>query len=206
MSTVDVSSLPGNVPRVTMPVLRTRRSLLTSLALAWLSACSTISDCQPLQTSRGSTQPYQIGHVALSVKNVERSSHWYAEVFGFVQVGPIYDIQPDDSPLGQVAAKLFSPPPGRLRVAQLATESGMAIELFELAGNDGAAHRNAYPGTGILHFAIVVDAFDETLRKLERAGGRLIVKNLANPTRLVAFYHDPDENIIEISSRKWDAM
>lgn len=191
---------------MTVAVLRTRRSLLIWVALVWLSACSTIPDGRPPQASSVRTHPYQIGHVALSVKDVERSAQWYADVFGFVQLGPIYDIEPDGSPLGQVAAKLFRPVPVRLRVAQLATESGMAIELFELAGNDGAAHRNAYPGTGILHFAIVVDAFDETLRKLERAGGRLIVKNLANPTRLVAFYHDPDENIIEISSRKWDAM
>ncbi|MEF8704262.1 MAG: VOC family protein [Candidatus Accumulibacter sp. UW26] len=206
MSAVDVPSLPVNVLRMTITVLRTRRSLLISLAFAWLSACSTISDRQPLQASGVRTQPYQIGHVALSVKDVERSAQWYAEVFGFVQLGPVYDIQPDESPLGQVAARLFSPPPARLRVAQLATESGMAIELFELAGNDGAAKRGAYPATGIIHFAIVVDAFDETLRKLDKAGGTLIVRNLANPTRSVAFYHDPDQNIIEISSRKWDGM
>lgn len=191
---------------MTVAVVRTRRALLIWVALVWLSACSTIPDGRPPQASSATTHPYQIGHVALSVKDVERSAQWYADVFGFVQLGPIYDIQPDESPLGQVAAKLFRPVPVRLRVAQLATESGMAIELFELAGNDGAARRSAYPETGIIHFSIVVDAFDETLRKLDRAGGRLIVKNLANPTRSVAFYHDPDENIIEISSWKWDGM
>lgn len=206
MSVQDASCVPPNSPWLTVAVARSQWSLLTCVALVWLSACSTTQDVRPPQASRESAQPYRLGHIALSVKDVKRSARWYADVFGFVQLGPIYDIEPDESPLGQVAARLFRPAPERLRVVQLATKSGMAIELFEFDGNVGAPHRNAYPKTGIIHFSLIVDAFDETLRKLEESGAKLIVKNLANPTRSVAFYHDPDQNIIEISSRKWDGM
>ena len=197
---------PGSGHRLATTVRRKHRSLLTGIALLCLGACSTVPDRQQLPAAEASGQRQHIGHVALAVKDVGRSAQWYADVFGFVPVGPVYGIEADGSPLGQVAAKLFLPPPARLRVVQLATESGMAIELFEFVGDAAATPRSALPTSGIIHFAIVVDAFDETLRKLDRAGGTLIVKNLANPTRSVAFYHDPDQHIIEISSRKWDGM
>lgn len=180
--------------------------ILSWLAIVWLSACSTASDPQLVPAPERSVHPIRFGHVALSVKDAARSAQWYSEIFGFVQIGGVYDIKIDESPLGQVAAKLFRRQAGGIRIAQLATTGGLAIELFEFEASKTTSESQIYPKTGIIHFAIVVDAFEETLQKLEDGGAELIVKNLANPNRLVAFYHDLDGNIIEISSREWGGM
>lgn len=182
-----------------------KTTLIWALFLAVaLSACRTPSPTI-YEPAAQSVPPVSFGHVALAVRNIESSALWYRDTLGFSQLGTVYNIDVGKSLLGSVAKALFGPDIKQLRISQLKTPDGIGIELFEFV-DPAPVWTSNHPATGLLHFAVVASSFDDTLSRLERAGARRIIMNEANPSRRVAFFIDPDGNVIEIASSQWDGM
>lgn len=127
---------------------------------------------------------------------------WYGQTLGFAQASQVYDIAVDNSPLGQVAAGLFGTERKPFRIVQLKARDGLSLELFEILDRSDEQQWKP-PARGILHFAVVTASFEETITRLELSGSRRIVGNESNLNRRVAFYTDPDGNVIEIGSTSW---
>jgi catechol 2,3-dioxygenase-like lactoylglutathione lyase family enzyme len=183
--------------------LNIRESIMPFLLLVVLAGCA----AGPTSMPASAAEPAQhgslsFGHVALTVSNVEVSTRWYRDTLGFTLLQSVYDIHVDASPLGKVAAALFGQGLRRLKIAQLQAPGGMRIELFEFV-EPRPAIGPPNPMMGLLHLAVVTERFDDTVRKLETSGARRIVTNYANPDRRVAFYADPDGNVLEIDASPW---
>ena len=178
---------------------------ISLIVFTLVSAVTACAGQAPVAPPPSASSSLRFGHVALAVRDLSASIHWYADAFGFVAVAPPADLAVDDSPLGRVATALFGRELKRVRIAQLKTPDGIGIELFEFT--DPRLPWSSYSSTGgILHFAVVAPSFDSTLARLERLGAHAIVLNDANPTRRVVFISDPDGHIVEIASRSWDGM
>jgi catechol 2,3-dioxygenase-like lactoylglutathione lyase family enzyme len=169
------------------------RWLAPFVAVWLLFGCANVATERPL---RG-----EMGHVAIAVQQLERSVEWYRNTFGFKQIGEVYQISTDDSPLGKVALALFGRQTHPIRLAQLTTPSGASVELFEFNGHP-ATKPDAM--SGILHLALVVDDFYAAQTRLAKLGVAPLVENFSNPRRKVAFYKDLDAHIIELTSLHWD--
>jgi catechol 2,3-dioxygenase-like lactoylglutathione lyase family enzyme len=155
--------------------------------------------------SRDASVQTRFGHVALAVRDIDKSAEWYRRTLGAAAVSPIYDVVSDSSPLGRVATALFGANIRRLRILQLATSDGVGIELFQLV-DPAPVNRVGGQATGIIHFALITATFDATVARLEEAGAKLIIANEADPKRRVAFFSDLDGNTIEIASSAWRGM
>lgn len=122
--------------------------------------------------------PQGFHHVAMNVKNFDKSIQFYTDVLGLTK------------------GRSWSAPPNR--AIMLDTGNGSYLELFEKTETDETK------GT-IVHFALRTDNCDAMLEKVRASGAEITVesKNVDIPSEPVfpvriAFFKGPDGEIIEL--------
>jgi methylmalonyl-CoA epimerase len=122
-------------------------------------------------------------HVAVTVKDIERSIGFYRDLLGFEVVGQL--LLRDDT----------------FKIVYLRS-GGACIELFEFRDNDAQTAVGVPDQVGgFKHVALQTDDVDAVAAKLKAAGTVFTVepKDAAGGVRL-AFFRDPDGNLLELVS------
>jgi len=126
-----------------------------------------------------------IAHVALKVRNMERSLDFYIGKLGFAEM---FRLQRD----------------GRLNLVYLRITDDQYLELFPNGADDRAPGREA---TGVNHFCLGVDDIDAVAAELRAAGVTLTVEpKLGADHNYQAWIEDPDGNRIELMQMMPKAM
>jgi len=118
-----------------------------------------------------------IGHIAIRVKEIERTLNFYRDKLGFQEM---FRLERD----------------GKLMLIYLRVTDTQYIELFPEAVGDRAPGREA---NGLNHICLEVDSIDGVLADLARAGIPIArEKQMGADGNLQAWIDDPDGNRIEL--------
>jgi lactoylglutathione lyase len=126
-----------------------------------------------------------IGHVAIRVKDIDRSLDFYVNKLGFTEM---FRLDRDD----------------RLWIVYLRITDDQYLELFP----DGVGDRSADAETvGLNHVCLAVDDIDSVIRQLETNGVSLTrPKKVAVDRNAQAWIEDPDGNRLELMQLAPDAL
>jgi lactoylglutathione lyase len=127
-------------------------------------------------------------HIALRVKDLERSLSFYRETLGFLEM----------------SRSLYSD--GSVLCVYVRASERQFIEIFPAGVGESAPDESA---VGIIHFCLAVpDVNEARVQLVEMAVA--IAKELDTPDGTILFFHDPDGNVLEIKGRdgtaaEWNA-
>jgi catechol 2,3-dioxygenase-like lactoylglutathione lyase family enzyme len=132
-------------------------------------------------------------HVALRVRDVERSVRFYIEAL---------DARVLTKPTPREGAfhdEVFATPGVKVRMS-LITLGGTGLELWQFAEPDRPLPESDQTAVGIMHFAIQVDDVPATLERVEAAGGRarFPVKRMARGGPRFVYCEDVDGHVFEL--------
>jgi len=127
-----------------------------------------------------------LGHIAIKVKNLEKSIAFYTETMGFPEM---FRLHRDD---------------GRVWLVYLRITDDQYLEIFPEAIQDRAPEPE---NNGINHFCLTVENIEEIVRQLEAKGVALYwpLKTGADNNRQ-AWVLDPDGNRIELMEMASNAL
>ena len=127
----------------------------------------------------------QLAHIALKVKDIDRSLDFYVNRMGFPEM---FRLERE----------------GRLWIVYLRVTDDQYLELFPEGEGDRAAGRDA---TGVNHFCLGVDDIDTVIAELRRVGIKLTAeKKMGADYNYQAWIEDPDGNRIELMQMAPDSM
>lgn len=148
--------------------------------------------------------PRPVGHVGVTVPDIETAAEWYGKVMGFRLVAPPGDVDvTDGSHFAAICAGVFGPACRQLRMAQLATGNGVILELFEFTDPPVEAPQDTFPywQSGITHYGIVDPDIEGMVERIKSAGGkaRTDIWTLfeGQPYR-IAYCEDPFGIVVEV--------
>ncbi len=193
-----------------------RRGLLMSggMVLAAGGGLATGSAAAAQATQTGATrpassttraQPRSIGHVGLTVPDLDAAAAWYGDVLGFRLIAPPLTIRKGDGVQTEISTDMFGPDFGGFRIAHLSTGGNTALELFEFIGPAFVKPEREYEPWrgGYSHICVVDPQIDELVAKIQARGGRrrtqiwTMFDAKPDPYR-VCICQDPWGSIIEI--------
>lgn len=126
-----------------------------------------------------------IGHVAIRVKDIDRSLAFYVGKLGFAEM---FRLERD----------------GRLWIVYLRITDDQFLELFPDAVGDGAPAEDT---VGLNHLCLTVNDLDAVLAELDRSGVSLFRPKKEGADRnFQAWIKDPDGNRIELMQMAADSM
>jgi catechol 2,3-dioxygenase-like lactoylglutathione lyase family enzyme len=153
-----------------------------------------------------------VGHIGISVPDLEAAISWYGDVFGFDPIVTPHEIDVrKDSLFADMCVDVFGPELRRVKVAHLASANGTAIELFEFLEPRYEPPADDFPywRGGIFHFCVVAPDIEEQVRVIEAAGGRRRseIRELwvGRPYR-ACYCQDPWGTIIELTSHSHERL
>ncbi len=130
----------------------------------------------------------QLAHVALKVKDLDRSLDFYAGKLGFTEMMRLP--KPDGS--------------GGVWLVYLRITDDQYLELFPEGAGERAPGREA---TGVNHFCLGVDDLDSVVAEIEAADIPLLMpKKMGADYNRQAWIEDPDGNRIELMQIMPDCM
>lgn len=120
-----------------------------------------------------------ITHVAINVKNMEKSLKFYKEVFGFEKI-----------------FEISNPETGKPWIVYVQVDRGQFLELFY---TDSKAQITDEPDVGMNHICFCVDNVPEVADKIEAAGYELFIRPCVGcDHNMQAWVKDPNGVRIEI--------
>jgi len=144
---------------------------------------------------------YPFNHAGVSVTDLEKAIKFYREVFGLRLIMGPEEIKADNTVIGQLCSDIFGSRMKHFRIAHMTAANGIGIELFEF--KDPAAERREnsfeYWKTGIFHIAFTSPDLEESMKKIEKNGGKIRSKIWESfPGCRLLYCEDPFGNIFEL--------
>jgi catechol 2,3-dioxygenase-like lactoylglutathione lyase family enzyme len=144
----------------------------------------------------------EINHIGLTVGDIEAAVAFYTSIFGLeVLVSP--SIHTLESSASERRRDVFGQRWGGMKLAHLATPSGIGIELFEFIAPATVSpeERFAYWHIGASHICFTVANIEDTISRLIKAGGRQRSQvHTVAPGTQICYCEDPWGAILEVSS------
>lgn len=152
-------------------------------------------------------RPVPLGHVAISIPDLDAAMEWYQDVLGLKQITPIGEVFVSKG--GHFADQLravFGPELEHMRVGHLEAANGAAIELFQFIE---PAYRPPednfdYLRGGLYHLCFTDPDVGGLSQKIIDSGGKArteLMKPFLEQEFEVRFCEDPWGTVIEIMSR-----
>ncbi len=155
--------------------------------------------------------PAVVNHVGFNVTDADSAMRWYADVLGFEIVVPPFEIVAGQGEPGHRFAALAGPSFKRCKIGYLTSSSGVMLEIFQFIDPPTEAYDDAwsYWRPGLWHFGLTTPDLEETVARIEAAGGKRQSDYFEVPAgsgyRLV-FCLDPWGNALELMNVNCERM
>ena len=148
-------------------------------------------------------------HVGLSVTDLELAVVFYKKVFGLKKLSKPYKSFCNEENIIERRKDVFGNKMKEVKIANLVTEDGIGIELFEFKQPKAVLKKDnfEYWKTGIFHISFCVENLEKTIEKIIRNKGRMISKVWGLfPGCQMAYCQDPFGNVFEIINCTYKEM
>lgn len=156
--------------------------------------------------------PRTIGHVGLTVVDIEKSVKWFCDVFGFTILTPIEEIAVNDESIGSVNAReMLGDDVRRFKIARICDGSGTALEFFqylEIDGSDISRRTMNVRDPGWVHICITDEDIEGLKQRVQEHGGtctRAIGEGENTPYK-TCYCRAPDGIVIELATHSSERM
>jgi catechol 2,3-dioxygenase-like lactoylglutathione lyase family enzyme len=148
--------------------------------------------------------PLALGHIALSVPDLDAGIEWYGDLFGFQPIAPAQLVDVRGGHFGTLVSDVFGPRLGAFRLVHLHTASGTAVEMFQFI--EPAFERRdevfEYWKGGYSHLCVIDPDIEGLTQRIIDRGGRMRTSQIwplfeGEPYR-IAYCEDPWGSVIEI--------
>lgn len=117
--------------------------------------------------------PAPIGHVGVTVPDVDAAVEWYREAFGWELIAGPFDVDGGDPGIADQLRDVFETDEVDFRQAHLEAGPGLALELFEFRTPPTAAAAGfEFDRAGPFHLCVVEPEIEALVERIEAAGGR----------------------------------
>jgi len=155
--------------------------------------------------------PRSLNHVGVGVSDIDAAIKWYQEVLGFRVFGGPTELSFESSARPQLE-DVLGPEFRKIRIAHLATGSGVGIELFQSI--DPPHERREEPvefwKSGVFHFCVTDPNIEELVSKIVATGGKQLSKiwNDRPPStqHRMVYCQDPFGTLIEIHTHSYEIV
>ncbi len=139
-------------------------------------------------------------HVALTVRDLERSVRFYTRELGLIHDDTVAMDEP-------AAYRIFGIVGVTVRTAILFTARGHRIDLHEFSSGKNSRADLQFDRPGFQHLGLGVENLDELGKQLELDGVEIVAAPFQTPTgEKIAFVRDPDGVVLQlIEENRWTA-
>jgi catechol 2,3-dioxygenase-like lactoylglutathione lyase family enzyme len=151
-------------------------------------------------------RPAAVGHIAISLPDVDAGMEWYQEIFGFRPITEVGDgLASEGGYFADQLLQVFGPEMRHVRVGHLETANGAAVELFEFKDPkyEKPDDNFAYWRGGMFHLCFIDPDVEGLSQKIIDNGGRArtdVLIALEGQPFKVRFCEDPWGTVLEIMS------
>jgi catechol 2,3-dioxygenase-like lactoylglutathione lyase family enzyme len=148
--------------------------------------------------------PAPLGHVGLTVEDVEAAVEWYGRVFGWgLLMGPV-EVSTEDPRVAEQLRDVFGEEDVAFRQAHLDMGEGVALELFQFTRPRASGHGHfEFSKGGVFHLCLQAPQIEELAARIEAEGGRRRTEIQpifpGEPYRF-CYCEDPFGNVIELAT------
>jgi catechol 2,3-dioxygenase-like lactoylglutathione lyase family enzyme len=158
------------------------------------------------------SHPRTLGHVGITVTDLDRAVAWYRDVLGFDLLSGPSVLRGDDSHAGKGASDVFGSRFGEVRMSQLVSANGVGIELFEFAEPETERRPDVfeYWKTGVSHICVIARDIEKLAARIEATGGRMRTEGVrevypGEPYRW-CYCEDPFGTVIELHTHSQEQV
>jgi catechol 2,3-dioxygenase-like lactoylglutathione lyase family enzyme len=153
--------------------------------------------------------PRVLGHVSLTVEDIDEAFEWYQDVLGFTPVMEPDTVVAGEGHFGKLAEDAVGYDFGEMQIAHLATGNHVGVELFEFETTEGKSDPDPAE-TGLSHFCVQDPNVEEMVETIVDAGGEQLTDVWVifpeYPEYKMCYCGDPWGNIVELHSRGYEHM
>ena len=153
-----------------------------------------------------------MGHIGISLPNIEEGVKWYSDTFDLYQLSDIMEASIENEGIFcEIEKNIFGEKHKKFKVVHLCTSDGFGIELFEFVEpqNSNPDDNFEYWKTGLFHIALTVKNIEEICSKIVNSGGKQrskIWKPWKNKDYKICYCEDPWGTVLEFNSHPYSAI
>ncbi|MBS1887542.1 MAG: VOC family protein [Actinobacteria bacterium] len=145
----------------------------------------------------------RLGHVGITVPDVDAAATWYSQVFGWpLLMGPV-DVSSAQPGMAEQLRQVFGEGDVAFRQAHLALPGEVTLELFEFPAPRPEAGGLDFRRIGVSHLSVVVVEIERTAERIAAAGGTRrteVLPIFPGEHFLFCYCGDPFGNAIELTT------
>jgi catechol 2,3-dioxygenase-like lactoylglutathione lyase family enzyme len=150
-------------------------------------------------------RPAAVGHIGLTVPDLEGAVHWYQQVLGWkLLMGPI-EVSTEDPRVADQLREVFVSQEVSFRQAHMLAADGLAVEIFQFIAPKQTVEKGDFSfwRTGVFHICLLEPEIDALAERIAATGGarRTATRRIfPDEPYLFCYCEDPYGNIIEIAT------
>jgi catechol 2,3-dioxygenase-like lactoylglutathione lyase family enzyme len=153
--------------------------------------------------------PRVLGHIGLTVDEIDAAYEWYRDVLGFTPVMEPDTVTPDDGHFYNLAADAVGFEFDEMQIAHMATGNHVGFELFEFEPTEGTNDPDP-ADPGLFHLCVQDPNIEELVEEIVGTGGEQLSDVWTifpeYPEYKMCYCTDPWGNIVEVHSRGYEHM
>jgi catechol 2,3-dioxygenase-like lactoylglutathione lyase family enzyme len=163
-------------------IRRSQKLKVVLISIIVMIACVQVNLVHAQRPQSTTDSTVQFHHVTLSVSDVDRVSHWYADVLGF-QIRDRFTLtRPDNQKIQIVRVEI----------------PGLRMNISQFPGF--ISPERSGENQGWRHLALQVDNIDQSYQRLQKQGVQFLTEPFTYdpPGYRIAFFRDLEGNILEL--------
>lgn len=153
--------------------------------------------------------PRVLGHIGVTVEDIDEAFEWYQEVLGFTPVMEPDTVVAGEGHFGELSQDAVGYDYDEMQIAHLATGNHVGVELFEFEGTEGTNDPDPVD-PGLFHFCVQDPNVEDLVERITDTGGEQLSQVWDifpdHPEYKMCYCADPWGNIVEIHSRGYEHM
>ncbi len=148
-------------------------------------------------------------HIGITVSDLDKAVEFYTKALGLYLIMEPTEVKQDGSAISDMCDDVFDKDWTSFRIAHLATNDRVGIELFEFPETPDDKPSFQFKKPGMFHFCVQDEDLERRLKIIEAHGGKQRMQQVRHyypdekPYRMI-YCEDPFGNVFELYSHSYE--